>query len=135
MFLGLDSSNDGFLTVDELQNGMASVLGVMRAGSQDWNDLVHQLDTNRDGKIDYGEFITAAVNRARLLNEDNLRIVFNMFDKDGNGTINSADLRVVYDCSKHPKVISGEMTAEEVLVEFLASFGDKNGDGIITKEE
>ena len=27
------------------------------------------------------------------------------------------------------------MTCEEVFVEFLASFGDKNGDGIITKEE
>ena len=27
------------------------------------------------------------------------------------------------------------MTPEEVFVEFLASFGDKNGDGIITKEE
>ena len=41
MFLGLDTSNDGFLTVEELQNGMNKVLGVMRAGSQDWNDLVH----------------------------------------------------------------------------------------------
>ena len=85
MFLGLDSSNDGFLTVEELQAGMSQVLGVMRAGGQDWNDLIHQLDTNRDGKIDYGEFITAAVNRARLLNEENLRIAFNMFDTDGNG--------------------------------------------------
>ena len=27
------------------------------------------------------------------------------------------------------------MTAEEVFVEFLASFGDKNGDGVITREE
>ena len=64
---------------------MSQVLGVMRAGSQDWSELIHQLDTNQDGKIDYGEFITAAVNRARLLNEENLRIAFNMFDKDGNG--------------------------------------------------
>jgi Ca2+-binding EF-hand superfamily protein len=43
------------------------------------------LDTNHDGKIDYGEFITAAVNRSRLLNEANLDIAFKMFDKDGNG--------------------------------------------------
>ena len=27
------------------------------------------------------------------------------------------------------------MTEEEVFVQFLASFGDKNGDGIITREE
>jgi len=42
---------------------------------------------------------------------------------------------VVYDTSQHPKVQSGEMTPEEVFVEFLASFGDRNGDGIITKSE
>ena len=54
---------------------------------------------------------------------------------DGNGVVTSADLRVVFDTSSHPKVISGEMTDEEVFVQVLASFGDKNGDGIITKQE
>jgi len=44
-------------------------------------------------------------------------------------------LRVVYDTSDHPKVQSGEMTDEEVFVQFLASFGDKNGDGVITRQE
>lgn len=27
------------------------------------------------------------------------------------------------------------MTDEEVFVQFLASFGDRNGDGVITKQE
>jgi len=96
MFLRLDSSNDGFLTKDELREGMGQVLGIMRAGSQDWDDLVHQLDTNHDNKIDYGEFITAAVNRSRLLSEENLRIAFDMFDKDGNGSISKDELRAVF---------------------------------------
>ena len=68
----------------------------MRAGSQDWEQLVNQLDTNQDGKIDYGEYITAAVNRIRLLNEENLRIAFNLFDKDGNGLISKEELRAVF---------------------------------------
>ena len=96
MFLRLDSSQDGFLSVEELQEGMGQVLGLMRAGSQDWHELVHQLDTNHDGKIDYGEFITAAVNRAKLLNSENLRIAFNLFDKDGNGSISKDELRAVF---------------------------------------
>lgn len=46
MFLRLDSSQDGFLSFEELSEGMNQVLGTMRAGTQDWHDLVHQLDTN-----------------------------------------------------------------------------------------
>ena len=49
--------------------------------------------------------------------------------------ITSSDLATVFDCSKHPKVRSGEMTKEEVFVEFLACFGDKNRDGTITCAE
>ena len=75
---------------------MGQVLGLMRAGAQDWHELVHQLDTNQDGKIDYGEFITAAVNRTRLLNEENLRIAFNLLDKDGNGYISKDELRAAF---------------------------------------
>ena len=79
MFLQVDTSNDGFLSLDEIKQGMGKVLGSLQADSQDWIDLVEQLDTNGDGKIDYSEFITAAVNRARLLNSQNLEIAFKMF--------------------------------------------------------
>ena len=41
----------------------------------------------------------------------------------------------MFDCSKHPKVINGQLTPQEVFTQFLACFGDKNGDGIITKRE
>jgi len=32
-------------------------------------------------------------------------------------------------------VINGTMTEDQVFLEFLSSFGDKNGDGRITREE
>ena len=41
MFLQLDTSQDGFLTIDELSDGMNQVLGFMRAGAQDWHDLIN----------------------------------------------------------------------------------------------
>ena len=97
--------------------------------------LLEQLDLNRDGVVSYDEFlygIRGAPNDTRQAIIDQC---FDKFDADGNGTITSADLRVVYDCNSHPKVISGEMTPEEVFVQFLASFGDRNGDGVITRTE
>jgi len=60
---------------------------------------------------------------------------FLKFDKDGNGTIEAADLKGVYNTTFHPKVISGEMTEDQVFLEFLANFGDKNKDGRISREE
>jgi Ca2+-binding EF-hand superfamily protein len=60
---------------------------------------------------------------------------FLKFDKDGSGQIEAADLRGVYNCSFHPKVINGQMTEDQVFLEFLANFGDRNKDGRITRTE
>lgn len=97
--------------------------------------LLDYLDLNKDGVVSYDEFlygIRGAPNETRMAVID---LCFAKFDQDGSGEVTSADLRVVYDTRDHPKVISGEMTEEEVFVQFLASFGDKNGDGVITRQE
>ena len=97
--------------------------------------LLQYLDTNQDGVVSYDEFLVGlrgAPNETRM---DIIGQCFAKFDRDGSGTVTSADLRVVYDTSNHPKVISGEMTPEEVFVQFLASFGDRNGDGVLTRTE
>jgi calcyphosin len=60
---------------------------------------------------------------------------FLKFDADGSLEIGANDLKGVYTANMHPKVISGEMTEDEVFLEFLANFGDKNGDGKISKKE
>jgi Ca2+-binding EF-hand superfamily protein len=69
--------------------------------------------------------------RARLVN-----LAFDVMDKDGSGTIEIADLADAYDTSKHPDVISGKKTKEQVLLEFLDTFttGD-NDDHKISREE
>ena len=66
---------------------MTDVLGTLKAQTSDWSELIDQLDTNGDGKIDYGEFITAAVNRQKLLNEQNIQTAFKIMDLDGSGEI------------------------------------------------
>lgn len=45
------------------------------------------VDSNSDGRVDFGEFVSAAYNRTNLINKKNLQIAFNMFDTDGNGYI------------------------------------------------
>ena len=40
MFLRLDTSEDGFLSLEELKDGMSQVLGAMKADAEDWQDLM-----------------------------------------------------------------------------------------------
>ena len=132
MFIQLDTNQDGFLQVEELEAGMEKILGLMRASSHDWEELVHQLDTNRDGKIDYGEFITAAVNRTKLLNEENLRIAFTLFDKDGDGLISREELRAVF----HGGLChSPTQEDEQAIWDQIMQEVDKNQDNAISSSE
>jgi len=52
-----------------------------------FDDIMISLDKNCNGVVDFTEFLTAAADKDVLLSEKNLRMVFNMFDKDQNGSI------------------------------------------------
>ena len=97
--------------------------------------LLDFLDTDGDGTVNFDEFLKGIRGAPSERRQAFIDKAFLKFDKDGNGRITSADLAVVYDCSNHPKVMSGEMTNDEVFTQFLGQFGDRNGDGIITKAE
>ncbi|EGR27487.1 hypothetical protein IMG5_195340, partial [Ichthyophthirius multifiliis] len=61
---------------------------------------------------------------------------FCKFDSDNTGYIYNADIRGLYNCSNHPKVVKGEMTEEQVFVEFLQNFRESNKrNGRIEKQE
>ncbi len=47
---------------------------------------------------------------------------FAKLDKNGNGEIELDDLQGVYNASKHPDVIQGKKSQEDILQEFLRTF-------------
>lgn len=47
---------------------------------------------------------------------------FKKLDRDCNGTIEVSDLVGIYNAKKHPAVIEGRKTEEQVLGEFLETF-------------
>ena len=44
-------------------------------------------DADGNGEIEYSEWITATINKERLLSDEKLMAAFKLFDKDGGGTI------------------------------------------------
>ena len=105
--------------------------------------LFSELDRNRNGKIDYEEFLRGVVGEMNDRRRKIVLQVFNVFDKNQNGVIEMDDIRENYNAKFHPDVQSGKKTEEEVLAEFLDTFeyqfsllnDGKNKDGKITMEE
>jgi len=123
----IDDNGDRKLDKQEFYWGMKD-LGV-EITKRESEILIECLDTNKDGLVNYDEFLVGV---RGVPNEKRMEFIdkaFCKFDLDGNGRVTAADLAPVFDCKFHPKVISGEMTAQEVFTEFLACFGDKNNDG------
>lgn len=56
-FAYFDVDNSGFITKDELQLALSGGQGVGPAISAVCEDIIHSVDTNGDGKIDYMEFL------------------------------------------------------------------------------
>lgn len=96
IFIQLDESNDGQLSVDEIYNGLVKVLGQVKGNKKKYQLLIEQLDSNGNGVIDYSEFLTAAINKTKLLSTQNLEKAFKMFDTDNSGTISIEELKEVF---------------------------------------
>lgn len=67
---------------------------------------------------------------------------FNKIDRDKSGFVELSDIKGVYNASRHPDVIQGKKTEEDVLLEFLETFETHHNisnstapDHIVTKEE
>ena len=126
MFLQLDTSGDGQLSIDEIQNGMEQALGTLKGSSKDYQDLMRSLDKDGNGVIDYSEFITAAIDKAAVLNKDNLKSAFKMLDTDDSGMITVDELKAVFDAH-------GDK--DEDLWKDIMNEVDKNHDNQINFEE
>jgi len=67
MFVQWDTSQDGQLSYEELKENMAEISTLFQMDAPDVENLMRAADTNRDGQVDYTEFITAAFDKQKLL--------------------------------------------------------------------
>lgn len=60
---------------------------------------------------------------------------FAILDRDRSGVIDIRDIKGVYNGTKHPDVISGKKTEDEVLFEFLDTFESHHSDSVEDKRD
>ena len=104
--------------------------------------LFSYFDFDRSGVIEFDEFIRAIRGPMNPNRKKIVALAFKKLDKDGNGWIDINDIRGVYTANKHPDVLQGKKTEDQILQEFLETFETahamRNNDApnyVVTKEE
>ncbi|KAI0275835.1 putative calmodulin [Russula aff. rugulosa BPL654] len=84
--------------------------------------MINEVDADGNGTIDFSEFLTLMARKTRHIDsEEEMKEAFNGFDKDGNGFVSVAELRLVMTS------IGERLTGEEV--EEMLREADIDGDG------
>eukprot|EP00920_Eleutheroschizon_duboscqi_P041915 GHVT01100589.1.p1 GENE.GHVT01100589.1~~GHVT01100589.1.p1 ORF type:complete len:511 (+),score=82.11 GHVT01100589.1:538-2070(+) len=134
IFRGMDRNGDGRLDRAELVNGYKELIK-LKGGDASNLDLatiessvdtiLENIDFDKNGFVEYSEFVTVAMDRNTLLSKERLRRAFKMFDVDGSGKISSSELATIFGVSNLE-----DETWKEVLREV-----DANKDGEVDFEE
>lgn len=122
-FSQFDKNGDGKLTAMELKAGISKIPGCTMT-EEDVDNLMTVMDSNRNGFIDYTEFIAGCLQSHNYLQENHLKTAFAYYDKDSNGNISLDELKM---CLQ-----SEELTLPDTAIEKLMKEVDSNKDGIVS---
>ncbi len=89
-------------------------------------------DPDDNGSINYDEFLRGVMGEMNQRRQNIVKKAFKCIDKDGSGVLDINDIKGTYNAKKHPDVIAGKSTEEDILYEFLDTFEEsysiRNGD-------
>jgi len=136
----MDDNNSRSLDINEFTKAVTDYgLGFSK---EQIKSLYGAFDINRDGSVDYDEFLRQICGEMNARRKKLVQQAFNKLDKDGSGVIDLSDIKGVYNASKHPDVTTGKKTEDEILREFLKTFevhhntmNDNASDGEVTLDE
>lgn len=84
------------------------------------------IDVDRNGTIDYNEFLAATIDKDKITSKQNLELAFKAFDRDGSGKINLNEIKCIFD---NPNI------KDDKIFESILTEADDNNDGEISLEE
>lgn len=125
VFKAMDTNGDGKLSREELLDYYSKEMGQEQA-NEEVNRIMTQVDTDNSGFVDYTEFIKATLDFKTISSAGFLKRAFEVFDKDGSGTISANELK---------RLLAGGNVCEDSIWSEIIKNVDSNGDGEIDFRE
>ena len=79
-FKSLDKNKDGYITMLELKSAMSK-----HHSEDEVEQILKSIDTDKNGAINYTEFIAASLDNIVFTNASKIEKAFKLFDKDNDG--------------------------------------------------
>ncbi|XP_004384696.1 calcyphosin-2 [Trichechus manatus latirostris] len=121
-FQQLDKEGNGLL--DKADFKQALKLFHLEVSEKDFESSWLILNGNGSNKVDYGEFKRAIIGEMNEYRKSFVRKAFMKLDYNKTGSVPIVDIRKCYCAKKHPQVISGHSTEEEIKSSFLETLKD-----------
>ncbi|KAB2037523.1 hypothetical protein E1A91_D03G082800v1 [Gossypium mustelinum] len=87
----MDTANRGKINIDELRVGLHKLGHTIP--DADLQILMEAGDVDKDGYLDYGEFVAISVHLRKMGNDEHLKKAFEFFDRNQSGYIEIEELR------------------------------------------
>lgn len=129
----MDDNSNGTLELNEFTKGITELK--CNWSKEQVKTVFDYFDRDHSGNINYDEFLVGVRGK---LNDRRRQLVLSAFailDKDHSGAVELNDIVSIYDASRHPDVITGKKSSDEVLRGFLDTFDGTNKDGKVEPHE
>lgn len=115
-----DDDNTGSLNFYELQKAIKDFR--VDLSTNEIKILFNLLDTDQSGEVVYDEFLREIRGDMNNFRKKLVDQAFAKLDHDGSGVVDMDEIKQLYNCKKHPDVLSGKKTEDEVYAEFMETF-------------
>lgn len=128
LYIKIDKNNDGLIKQAEFFDGLQSLFEEQGhyVDSELLEDLFRIIDADASGDIEYEEFVRAAIDKTKFLDDKILQFAFDYFDKDKSGKITLEEVKEVFQKNKEFPEQDFQMIIDQV---------DNNCDGMIDFKE
>ncbi|XP_054269129.1 uncharacterized protein LOC128990658 [Macrosteles quadrilineatus] len=126
LFNKMDSNKDGNLTKEDLKQGLKDFVNYS-ASEEELEETMKTLDSDKNGTIDFEEFIGYIAWSRQMRVEESIKYAFGTFDRNKDGLINKDELREA--------LVSLGVMPNEVLLNNIMLVSDVDSDGNITMSQ